>query len=359
MLLGIRCADDIGDSDGPSTRRWVHPGEAGRSMPLDVMGAGLGCLLRCHISFEDQVEADQVDGDRLAVAAGIEDFDTWAATFGEVTSGVELTPDSTTFRIKSRFAKFTNVPELLTMLHVAADVKTAEDLGLPTPALAGGDPETVVVPSSPELAALVAELGARAEAVRSRAVAPEDDNMLKISGDGRAAALDLRLVGRARPDGPTKIDVAAERIAAIWAEHRDDRFLDAAGRPHPRPGALQLVFCELGTPSERWNVYDELRAQLVARGLPDGAIRFIHEAKDDRAKAELFAACRAGTVAVLIGSTEKMGVGTNVQDRAIALHHLDCPWRPADLAQRDGPHPARRQPKPSGSGASLRHRRQF
>jgi len=273
----------------------------------------------------------------LLEAAGIEDFDSWAATFGEVTSAVELSPDGTSFRMKSRFAKFTNVPELLTMLHVAADVKTAEDLGLPTPALAGGGPETVVVASSPELAELVSELGTRAEAVRSRRVRPEEDNMLKISGDGRAAALDLRLVGRDRPDGPTKIDVAADHIAEIWAEHREDRYLDAAGEPHPRPGALQLVFCDLGTPSDdRWNVYDELKAQLVARGLPEGAIRFIHEAKDDRAKAELFAACRAGSVAVLVGSTEKMGVGTNVQDRAVALHHLDCPWRPADLAQRDG-----------------------
>ena len=272
----------------------------------------------------------------LLEEAGIEDFDTWAATFGEVVSGVELTPDATTFRIKSRFAKFTNVPELLTMLHVAADVKTAEDLGLPTPTLPGGGPETVVVASSPELAALVAELGERAEAVRSRAVRPEEDNMLKISGDGRAAALDLRLISRERPEGPTKIDVAAEHITAIWAEHRHDRYLDTAGEAHPRPGALQLVFCELGTPAEHWNVYDELRAQLVARGIPTEAVRFIHEAKDDRAKAELFAACRAGSVAVLVGSTEKMGVGTNVQDRAVALHHLDCPWRPADLAQRDG-----------------------
>jgi ATP-dependent helicase YprA (DUF1998 family) len=160
--------------------------------------------------------------------------------------------------------------------------------------------------------------------------------MLKISGDGRAAALDLRLVGRARPDGPAAIDVAAEHIAAIWRQHRHDRYLDTAGEAHPRPGALQLVFCDLGTPAERWNVYDELRSQLVARGLPAETARFIHEAKDDRAKGELFAACRAGSVAVLVGSTEKMGVGTNVQDRAVALHPLDCPWRPADLAQRDG-----------------------
>ena len=273
----------------------------------------------------------------LLASAGIEDFDTWAATFGEVVPAIELSPDGTSFRSVSRFAKFANVPELLRMFHVPADVKTAEDLKLPTPAIVGGKPETVVVPTSPELSALVRALGARAEAVRSRAVRPEEDNMLKISSDGRAAALDLRLRGLDRPVGATKLDVAADRIADIWAAHRADTFLDVGGEPHQRPGALQLVFCDLGTPSaERWNVYDELRAQLVARGLPRHAVRFIHEATTDQAKADLFAGCRSGAVSVLIGSTEKMGVGTNVQARAVALHHLDCPWRPADLAQRDG-----------------------
>ena len=273
----------------------------------------------------------------LLASAGIEDFDTWAATFGEVVPAIELSPDGTSFRSVSRFAKFANVPELLRMFHVPADVKTAEDLKLPTPAIAGGKPETVVVPTSPELSALVRTLGARAEAVRSRAVRPEEDNMLKISSDGRAAALDLRLRGLDRPGGVTKLDAAADRIAAIWAAHRADTFLDVGGEPHPRPGALQLVFCDLGTPSaEHWNVYDELRAQLVARGLPRHAVHFIHEATTDQAKADLFAGCRSGAVSVLIGSTEKMGVGTNVQARAVALHHLDCPWRPADLAQRDG-----------------------
>jgi hypothetical protein len=272
----------------------------------------------------------------LLLDAGIEDFDTWAATFGEVVAGVELTPDGTSYRIHQRFARFTNVPELLKMLHVAADVKTAEDLDLPTPELRDGVAQTVVVPGSPQLAELVVELGMRAERVRSRAVRPEEDNMLKISSDGRAAALDLRLVGRERPDIATKIDVAGENITAIWQEHRGDRFVGADGEVHLRPGALQLVFCELGTPAEHWNVYEELKAQLVLRGVPDGQVRFIHDAKDDRAKAELFAACRAGSVAVLVGSTAKMGIGTNVQDRAVALHHLDCPWRPADLAQREG-----------------------
>jgi N12 class adenine-specific DNA methylase len=267
--------------------------------------------------------------------AGIEDFDSWAATFAEVVTGVELAPEGG-FRNVSRFARFTNVPELLRLLAVPADVKTAADLGLPTPALVGGGPETVAVPASAELAELVADLARRAEAVRARRVGPEEDNMLAISNDGRLGALDLRLVGRERPEGPTKLDVAADRIAAIWAEHRSDRFLDEAGEPHPRPGALQIVFSDLGTPKDAWNVYDQLRKDLVARGMEASSIRFVHEARDDRAKQDLFRACRSGSVAVLVGSTEKMGVGTNIQARAIALHHLDCPWKPAEHAQRDG-----------------------
>jgi hypothetical protein len=161
--------------------------------------------------------------------------------------------------------------------------------------------------------------------------------MLKITGDGRKAALDLRLVGL-RPD-PTggKIAAAADRIAAIHHANAQRRYLDAGGNASPRPGAMQFVFCDLGTPtSERWNVYDHLKALLVDRGVPSERIRFVHDATNDRAKADLFAGCRDGRVNVLIGSTEKMGVGTNAQDRAIALHHLDCPWRPADLEQREG-----------------------
>jgi len=277
----------------------------------------------------------------LLQAAGIEVFDTWAATFGQVVSQVELAPEGgSNFRMKSRFARFANVPEMLRMLHVAADVKTAEDLVLPVPDLkqrAHGQraPETVTVEPSDELLDYVRDLGDRAAKVRNRAVDPDEDNMLKISGDGRRAALDLRLLGLPQTT-PGKVSAAADRIAAIWKAHQDDEYFDPGGVPYPVRGSLQLVFCDLGTPGPGWNAYDELRDQLVARGLPDEAIRFIHEAKTDRDKAQLFAASRAGRVAVLVGSTEKMGVGTNVQDRAIALHHLDAPWRPADVAQRDG-----------------------
>jgi N12 class adenine-specific DNA methylase len=277
----------------------------------------------------------------LLETAGISVFDTWAATFGQIVTQVELAPEGgSSFRMKSRFASFRNVPEMLRMLHVAADIKTADDLKLPVPLLAELEngqrtPETVTVEPSEELLTYVADLGERAERVRSRAVGPEEDNMLKISGDGRRAALDLRLAGLPQRT-PGKTAAAATRIAAIWKRHRDREYHAPDGTPYPVPGALQLVFCDLGTPGNDWSVYSDLRDQLVGRGLPRDAIRFIHEARTDRDKAQLFAACRSGSVAVLIGSTEKMGVGTNVQDRAIALHHLDAPWRPADVAQREG-----------------------
>jgi N12 class adenine-specific DNA methylase len=277
----------------------------------------------------------------LLEAAGIDVFDSWAATFGQVVTQVELAPEGgDSFRMKSRFASFRNVPEMLRMFHVAADVKTADDLSLPVPSHVTREdgqraPQTVTVEPSDELLAYVADLGERAERVRSRAVGPEEDNMLAISGDGRRAALDLRLVGLPQTT-PGKTEAAATRIAAIWRAHQDHEYLAPNGTPYPVRGSLQLVFCDLGTPAPGWNVYDDLRDQLLARGLPRGAVRFIHEAKTDRDKAQLFAACRSGNVAVLVGSTEKMGVGTNVQDRAIALHHLDAPWRPADVAQREG-----------------------
>jgi N12 class adenine-specific DNA methylase len=278
----------------------------------------------------------------LLADAGIEVFDSWAATFGQVVTQVELAPEGgDSFRLKSRFARFRNVPEMLRMWHVFADVKTAADLNLPVPALAErpGDgrraPETVTVSPSPELIDYVTKLGERAEQIRARAVNPDEDNMLKVSGDGRRAALDLRLAGLPQTT-PGKIAAAATRIAAIWRAHRDDQYLAPDGNAYPVRGSLQIVFCDLGTPGPGWNAYAELRDQLAKRGLPHEAVRFVHEAKTDTDLARLFAACRSGHVAVLIGSTEKMGVGTNVQDRAIALHHLDAPWRPADVDQREG-----------------------
>lgn len=275
---------------------------------------------------------------------GITTFDQWAATFGEVVTSLELpVAGGTTFKVKDRFAKFINVPELLTIFHRYGDVKTAADLNLATPDLAvrsDGErlPALVSVEPSPQLQDYIRRLGDRADEVSKRAVDPRDDNMLKISSDGRKAALDMRIIeSGVVPDGPTKVAAAASAIAGVWEQTKDNRYLDpATGEVHPNPGALQIVFCDLSTPGEGWNVYEEFRDTLYAHGLPYGSVRFIHEARNDREKAQLFAQCRTGNVAVLVGSTAKMGVGTNIQARAVHLVDMDAPWRPADVEQRHG-----------------------
>lgn len=264
-------------------------------------------------------------------------FDAWAATFGRTHTALELAPDGSSYRMQTRFARFQNVPELLTLYRQVADVRTTDDLNLPTPDLIGDRPETVVVDPSDRLVDYVADLAGRAERIRNRAVDPAEDNMLKVTGDGRRAALDLRLVGEAPDPEGGKLAVAAQRVAAIHHATRDNTYADEHGQLTIRPGALQLVFCDVSTPAGGgWNAYDELRDLLVRRGVPRGEIRYMQDANTDAAKAHLFAAARDGGVAVLIGSTETMGVGTNVQARAIAMHHLDAPWRPADIEQRDG-----------------------
>ena len=275
--------------------------------------------------------------DALA-AAGIASFDAWAATFGRTVTALELAPDGASYRMHTRFARFANVPELLRLFRAVADVRTTDQLGLSIPDIAGGKPDTVVIAPSDGLTRYVDMLVGRAEAVRNRTVRPEDDNMLKVSGDGRKAALHLRLVGEPADPDHGKLAAAAERIAAIHALTATHRFQLPNGAPSPRPGGLQLVFCDLGTPKAdgAWSVYAQLRALLAERGIPAERVAFIHDAANDRAKADLFAACRDGRISVLVGSTEKMGVGTNVQARAVALHHLDCPWRPADIEQREG-----------------------
>jgi hypothetical protein len=276
----------------------------------------------------------------LLEEAGIHSFDQWAATFGQVVEEMELKPEGIGFRQTSRFAKFRNVPELLRLFHVFADIKTAEDLNLPTPALETGAVQNVTVQPSEELRAYVAQLGERAEAVRNRTVLPEEDNMLKISGDGRKAALSMALVGGEHTTG--KIEDAADKIHAIYLVNKNRPVPKDLDNPDagddPPPGGMQLVFLDMGTPGnpEQWNAYAKLRDELAARGMDPKSVRFIHEAKNDVQKAEMFAAARNGSISVLVGSSEKMGVGTNVQRRAVALHHLDAPWRPADVEQRDG-----------------------
>ncbi len=292
-------------------------------------------------------------------AAGISDFDTWAATFGQVVTDLELSPSGTGFRMKARFAKFNNVPELLRLWHQVADVKTADDLNLPTPDLKGGQPETVVVPPSQELVDFMALLAQRADAVSSRAVDPSEDNMLKISGHGRAAALDLRLVDH-QLDGlgafldrePSKVDAVAERVAGIYHDHADVDFGN-----DPEPGALQLVFCDLGTPTGAgWNAYEELKAQLVARGVPAPKVRFMHEANNDRAKARLFEQARTGHV---VGAHRVDGEDGRRHQRAAPRGRVTSPRLPV-AAGRPGaarrPHHAAGQPERVRPGVPIRHR---
>ena len=270
------------------------------------------------------------------------EFDSWAATFGQTVTEIELAPEGgTSFRQVTRFAKFQNIPEMLRLFFAAADIKTSEDLHLPVPAIAvraDGQraPETVQVEPSDGQEAFIITW---APAPRRSATATSSLTKTTWSASAPTGGWPRWTCGcsASRWTSPARSARPAGKIAAIWQAHRDDVYPGPDGQPHPVRGSLQIVFCDLGTPRDRWNVYDELRAQLeLARGLPRQAVRFIHEAATDQAKGELFAACRAGNVAVLVGTTAKMGVGTNVQARAVALHHLDAPWRPADVAQREG-----------------------
>lgn len=255
----------------------------------------------------------------------VEHFDSWAANFAEAVTSLELSPDGSGYRMHTRFAKFINLPELLSVFRTVADVQTADMLNLPRPELANGRPGIASAAASPELKAFIRTLTERAERLRRERVDPAVDNMLKITGEGRKAALDMRLVdSKAEPELETKIDLAVSRILKIWKATQDER-------------STQLVFSDLSTPDpQRFNVYDDVRSKLVTAGVPSREIAFIHDAETDTAKKLLFDAVNAGRVRVLLGSTEKMGAGTNVQRRLVALHHLDAPWRPRDIEQREG-----------------------
>ena len=281
----------------------------------------------------------------LLARAGVEDFDSWAATFGQTVTEIEIAPTGGgDYRMHTRFARFANVPEMLrSTWHGFADVKTGEDLGLPVPELAQRPdgqraPIAQLIAASPELTGYVQQLGERAEKVRSRSVDPTEDNMLKITGDGRKAALDMRLVTGQPASAPGKLQAAAANIARLYHATRAREYLDpVTGRPSSTPGALQIVFCDLSTPGgEGWNAYDQLRDELADRGLPVDRVRYIHQARDDLEKARLFAACRAGHVNVILGSTQKMGVGTNIQNARDRPAPSRRSVAPADVAQRDG-----------------------
>ena len=252
-------------------------------------------------------------------------FDSWAATFGEPVTAMELSPDGAGYRINTRFARFINVPELMQIFRQPADVQTAQMLNLKRPELDGGKPTIRNAPGSPELKEFVDGLARRAEALRHGRIDPREDNMLKITSEGRKAALDLRLMKPGLPDDPqSKVNLAVEKIHQIWEATKADR-------------SAQLVFCDLSTPQDKgFSVYRDAADKLQRLGIPQNEIAFIQDYDADNAKLALFRAVRSGKVRILFGSTQKMGSGTNVQERLIALHHLDAPWRPADVEQREG-----------------------
>lgn len=256
-------------------------------------------------------------------AMGLGHFDSWAAAFGETVTAIELSPEGTGYRAKTRFARFFNLPELISLFKESADIQTADMLHLPVP-----EAEYIneVLKPSPEQEDLVSTFADRAEMVRSGLVEPREDNMLKITNDGRKCALDQRLINDMLPDFPdSKVNRCVKNAFDIWQETAQNR-------------STQLIFCDLSTPKNdgTFNVYDDVREKLVAKGIPREEIAFIHEAGTEAKKAELFAKMRSGKVRILLGSTPKLGAGTNIQDRLIALHHLDCPWKPADLEQQEG-----------------------
>ena len=250
-------------------------------------------------------------------------FDSWASTFGEVVTSIELAPEGTNYRAKTRFAKFYNLPELMQMFREVADIKTSDQLKLPVPE---AEYETVVLKPTEQQKEIVESLGERAEVVRNGGVDASVDNMLKITNDGRKLALDQRLVNELLPDNPeSKIAVCAEKSYEIWKDTAEQK-------------SAQLIFCDLSTPKGdgSFNVYDDLKRKLMEKGVPEKEIAFIHDANTEAKKTELFGKVKSGQVRFLIGSTAKMGAGTNVQDRLIALHHLDIGWKPSDLEQREG-----------------------
>ena len=254
---------------------------------------------------------------------GIEHFDAWAATFGEVVEAMEISPDGKTLKPRSRFAKFVNLPELVQMFRAFADVQTADMLNLPKPALEGGKPQTVACPMSGEQHDLQAELVARYERIRNTKVDPREDNALAITTDGRKLALDGRMLG-GREDFPSsKVNALVANVARVWENTTATR-------------GTQMVFCDMGVHPTPFSVYDEVATKLADRGIPAGQIAIMGDADTDAKKQALFDKVRQGAVRVLIGSTAKMGTGTNVQRRLVALHHLDAPWKPAEVEQREG-----------------------
>ncbi|HFD7954622.1 TPA: helicase-related protein [Streptococcus pyogenes] len=254
---------------------------------------------------------------------GLEHFDAWASTFGETENTFELSPEGTGYRQKTRFSKFYNLPELMSMFKEVADIKTSDMLNLPVPE---ANFEVIKTKPTEEQKEILEAISERADAVRNNQVEPTEDNMLKITNDGKKLALDQRLINPLLPDDPnSKVNVCVKNIFSIWDKTKEN-------------SSTQLVFSDMSTPKGdgEFNIYDDIRNKLVNMGIPKEEIAFIHEADTDKQKDELFSKVRRGEVRVLLGSTQKMGAGTNVQNKLIALHDLDVPWRPSDLEQRSG-----------------------
>ena len=254
---------------------------------------------------------------------GLSHFDDWASNFGETVTAIELSPEGSGYRAKTRFAKFYNLPELMSAFKQVADIQTADMLKLPVPK---ANFHTEVIKPSELQQEMIKGLAERAEKIRAGGVDPHEDNMLRITNDGRKLALDMRLINPLAADDPNgKVAVCARNVYRIWEQTKEKR-------------STQLVFCDLSTPTKdgSFNVYDDLKKKLMEQGIPEDEIAFIHDADSEAKKKELFAKVRTGQIRVLMGSTQKMGAGTNVQDKLIALHDLDCPWRPSDLQQRLG-----------------------
>ena len=254
---------------------------------------------------------------------GHQNFDSWASTFGETVTAIELSPEGNGYRTKTRFAKFYNLPELMNNVKQFADIQTADMLNLPTPEV---EYKKVLTKPTEEQKLILESLSERAEEVRNRNVEPTEDNMLKITNDGKKLALDQRLVNEMLPDDKnSKVNACVENIYNIWKENIEKK-------------SAQLVFSDMSTPKNdgSFNIYEDLKEKLINKGIPEEEIAFIHNANSEKQKDELFAKVRTGDVRILLGSTQKMGAGTNVQTKLIALHDLDVPWRPSDLEQRAG-----------------------
>ena len=294
---------------------------------LDELTGGKGCTFATGTPISNSMTElytmmRYLQADKLK-EMGMQNFDAWAANFGEAVTAIELAPEGTGYRAKTRFSRFFNLPELINVFKECADIKTADMLNLPVPE---AEFHNVVVKPSDIQKEMVEGLSERARLIHEKAVAPEEDNMLKVTNDGRKIGLDQRLIDPLLPDEPdSKVNACVANVLDIYHKHDDTK-------------ATQLIFCDFSTPKNdgSFNLYDDIRNKLVANGVPKEEVVFIHEADSEAKKKELFSKVRKGQVRVLIGSTAKCGAGTNIQDKLIALHHLDCPWRPSDLEQREG-----------------------